>query len=452
MALQLKARRRGVAAFWILLGMGLAVLVGLPVIGLARIDRATDKSHDYTRITGTVEELTTGVLQLVTGSLAQFGATGNADTRAGAVEAIRQAREQVASLEAESAAAENVGIAEAVERQLVLVRAILDPADQFVREIDSGLTTQTAPSTDTVVGAAGAILQGRSTFSNDVKPVAAQVDQDRREALRDARWLLVAGVVFFVFMVIALGTLNRRRIEKVFVAESARRDSAERLAAHRADVVNMASHELRNPLTALTMASQLIVRAADTGDPDELRELATDAHIAALRCNALVNELLDLGRLDADRLHLSVGATLLSAPLKEAVEMSRAHHGDREVSISGKIDAAVSADADRLRVILRNLVDNAFKYSPADTPIFVTVSQGEGKVRIDVRDQGAGVPAEFRERIFHRFERMAAPGHASGVGIGLFLSRELARRMNGEIRCAESDLGARFQLELPAAA
>jgi signal transduction histidine kinase len=132
--------------------------------------------------------------------------------------------------------------------------------------------------------------------------------------------------------------------------------------------------------------------------------------------------------------------------------MSTAHHGPRDVHISGDQLTPVSADPDRLKVILRNLVDNAFKYSPADSGVFISISQFEDRVRIDVQDEGAGVPEEFRERIFERFERLGTPAHASGVGIGLFLSRELARRMDGDIRCEPSERGARFELELPVVA
>jgi signal transduction histidine kinase len=200
------------------------------------------------------------------------------------------------------------------------------------------------------------------------------------------------------------------------------------------------------------MASELLVREAEKLNRPELSGLAEDARVAAWRCNALVNELLDLGRLDADRLQLRTGTTALAAPLSEAIAMARAHHGPRELRIEGRLDAAVLADPERLKVILRNLVDNAFKYSPTESLVSVTVSEGEDRVRLDIRDEGVGVPKELRERIFQRFERLSAPEHVSGVGIGLFLSRELARRMNGEIRCRDAERGAAFELELPLSA
>lgn len=452
MAQGLKPRRRGLVAFYIILGLGIVLLVGLPAFGLTRINRATDRSSDFTATTGAVEELTTGLLQLVTGPLAQYGRTRDPVVRATSIEAIEDARAQIAAIEASGEVVEALGLTAPVETQLEDARATVAPVEQYLADIDSGMQIGDSAAAAQIVGSATEILQGRSQFANETRPIATRLDNDRKEALRDAVYLLLLGVAVFVFIVLGLGALNRMRVERVFVAETARRDSAERLAAHRADVVNMASHELRNPLTALTLSSQLLVRSADTAEPDQIRELAEDAHIAALRCNALVNELLDLGRLDADRLDLRSGATPLKPVLADSVAMSEAHHGGRDVRFSGNLDTAVHADPDRLRVILRNLVDNAFKYSPPETAVHISVTEVGEKVRIDIRDEGAGVPEQFRERIFQRFERLAAPGHASGVGIGLFLSRELARRMNGDIRYHPRERGAEFELELPVAA
>ena len=448
----LTPRRRGVVIFYSILGVGVAVLIGLPAIGLARINHETDRSHDFTRLTGSVEHLTTGLLQLVTGSLARYGNTGAPAYRTSAVEGIAQARATIVDIESQKDEAERLGLDTSVEAQLALARAVLEPAETFIAEVDAGATTQNAASRPAVVGAAGQILQSRSTFTSETDAVAEKIDRSRRGAVREAAYLLLAGVVFALVVIFALGFLNRARTHRIFAAEESRREAAERLAAHRADVVSMASHELRNPLTALTMASELLAREAARCQLPELGALAEDAHVAAWRCNALVNELLDLGRLDADRLHLKTGTTPLRQPLAEAFAMAQAHHGPRDVRLEGAVESSVLADPDRLRVILRNLIDNAFKYSEPDSVVSVSIAGQGDRVLLDVRDEGVGVPPEFHDRIFQRFERLSAPGHVGGVGIGLFLSRELARRMNGDLRCREVERGADFELELPVSA
>jgi len=421
------------------------------MIGLSRVDHVTDESHRYTTLTGSVDRLTNELVLLVTGSLARYGNTGDAEARATAVEALQRARAEVASIEHQEAAVHGLRMQDAVAAYLTLAREVLDQTDQFMAEIDGGANVASAPSTGQVLAAGSALLNGQQAFSAASEPVSLRLDQDRRNALQYARYLLGAAVLIAVLIMFGLTVSARRRVRRTLADLLHRRDSAERLAAHRADVVNMASHELRNPITALTLSTQLLLQSADSGDSEELRTLATHAHSAAMQCNSLVNELLDLGRLDADRLDLRTGATPLQPALADAIAMCQALHGSRSVEFSGDLDLSVQADPDRLRVILRNLIDNAFKFSPTDSRVFVSVAHERDRVRVDIRDEGMGVPAEFRERIFQRFERSRTASHVGGVGIGLFLSRELARRMEGDLRCADCPRGAQFELVLRSA-
>ena len=430
---------------------GCSCLVVLPIIGLVRIERTTTDSHDYTRILSTADQLGTRLLQLVTGSLAQYGANRTADTRASSVESLRIAREQVAELQAQAGKAEELGIDAALTKHLQSAILVMDGADQFMIEIDGGATTATAPSTQPVIGAATALLTGQGEFALAISPVRDALDAERRDSLREAQILLGGAVAIAAATLGTLLLLDNRRVLRVFAAQESRTESAEKLAAHRADVVNMASHELRNPLTVLTLSTDMMRRATAAQGDQQLAELAIDAHVAAQRCEALVNELLDLGRLDADRLQLKVGATALLPELNAAVAMSEAHHGSHPFIISGADTTRVNADPERLRVILRNLIDNAFKYSPPGSAVSVNVEEWDGRVRIEVRDEGLGVAEADRERIFERFERTSSTEHVPGVGIGLYLSRELARRMDGDLRCAASEHGAAFSLELPEA-
>ncbi|MGE3074459.1 MAG: sensor histidine kinase [Dehalococcoidia bacterium] len=440
--------RRGLPGF-VLAFVAVAVLVLLPSIGLLRIKQATDTSHQFTSQRNALSDLASELLVLVTGPLAVYGTTGLATDREAAVTAIRMTRTQVAAAEEWRTTGIRDDFGPLVETQVQLATEVLDSADSFVEEIDSGQTVESAPSTPRVVGAAGAILSQQHEFSLGANEVSRLLDAERRSAVREGEFLLGTAVILAVVIIGGLGILTWRGAHSETVRAREGRESAERLAAHRGDVVNMAAHELRNPLTALTLASELIVRSAANSTVAELEDLAQDAHVAALRCNSLVNELLDLGRMDAERLQLHAGTTPLQPALQAAVAMAEAHHGSRDVRISGRVETSVMADPDRLRVILRNLIDNAFKYSPSNSAVFISVVEGNERVRVEVLDEGAGVPEEFRERIFERFERLATPGHASGVGIGLFLSRELARRMNGELRCGPSDGGGQFELELP---
>ena len=201
----------------------------------------------------------------------------------------------------------------------------------------------------------------------------------------------------------------------------------------------------------MSLAAQMLQSsAADSGDP-LLSQVADDAYAAARRSEALVAELLDLSRLDANRLKLAIRPTRLAPVLDEAVLLTVHHLGERPVAVHGVLDAAVLADGSRLAIILRNLVDNAFKYSPRGSEVTIRIVAGESRISVEVRDLGPGIPAADRERVFHRFERLTATQHIGGIGIGLHLSRELARRMGGDLSVAESDGGACLRLVLPQA-
>ena len=442
-------RRRVIAA--VLAGVAALSLIALPVVGLLRIDRTTADSHRYTTIVAIADSLGVNLLQLVTGPLARYGEAPSEATRTESAAAIALVRGQLTELERERDRAAALGLGEALDLYIAKASAVVGHAETFQADIDGGATTETAPATSLVVAAASELLAAQGEFALANGPVRLKLDHDRRDALREAQLLLGVAVVMAAGGLGALVLVDARRITRVFSTQEARRETAERLAAHRADVVNLASHELRSPLTVLTLSTDLLRSTAGTRQDGEIAGLAEDAHTAAMRCEALVSELLDLGRIDADRLQLHVGATPLIPAITDVAVLSEARHGAHPLLISGADEVRVNADPDRLRIILRNLIDNAFKYSPPGSDVRVDVQEWEGRVRIDVRDEGAGIPEDQRERVFGRFERLSATEHLPGVGIGLYLSRELARRMDGDLRCESSEDGAAFQLELPQA-
>ncbi|MFN0148188.1 MAG: sensor histidine kinase [Dehalococcoidia bacterium] len=224
---------------------------------------------------------------------------------------------------------------------------------------------------------------------------------------------------------------------------------AEQLSAHRGDMVNLASHELRNPLAVILLTAELMESAAtDSGNAD-LAEAASDARAAALRADSIVAELLDLGRIDAERLVLNIQPVAVAPMIAEAISGATNHHGSRDVSIDCGQAMVVAADPDRLRIIIRNMIDNAFKYSAAGTKVRVAVHRQNGVTTMEVRDEGPGIAEAALEEVFSRFGRLQNTSYVSGIGIGLHLSRELARRMSGDLSARKAEGGACFVLALP---
>jgi signal transduction histidine kinase len=223
-------------------------------------------------------------------------------------------------------------------------------------------------------------------------------------------------------------------------------------AARRA-FVSTASHELRTPLTMLQGTMELLeedIRSGQIDELDALRQVNT-ARRELDRLSALSGELLDLSRLDA-------AVPLRSEPVElgEIVRAVAAEFELRARERSTTVDVILPeascwgrGDPDAVARVVRILLDNALRYGPRGAPVSVEAHSGGGEARITVADQGAGIPAEERDRIFERFHRGGVAASSGGFGLGLAIGRELARRMGGELEVdGDGSDGTRFALTL----
>jgi PAS domain S-box-containing protein len=244
---------------------------------------------------------------------------------------------------------------------------------------------------------------------------------------------------------------TRRRLEEE--REQALRE-AEAAIALREQFLSIAAHELRTPLTPLRGSLQLLGRQLVRGAPLDAIQASIRRTIQQVdRLTRLFNSTLDVSRIAEGRLTLERAPTALLPLLERVVEMQReAIEPPPHIALVPPVyDALVLADADRLEQVLVNLLDNAAKYSPHGAPIVVCVKEAKSAVTVEVRDEGIGIPTAERERIFERFHRAANidPG-VSGLGLGLYISREIARAHGGELTVESGPGGgSTFRLSLP---
>ncbi|RKG72277.1 GAF domain-containing protein [Corallococcus exercitus] len=215
------------------------------------------------------------------------------------------------------------------------------------------------------------------------------------------------------------------------------------------DLITVLAHDMANHLLPLQARIQLIQRRAQRNNASEdLRDAAGAA--ASLRSlTRLINDLLDVGRLDQGLFHLRPQPVDLTALARELA--STASTPDHPVRFEGPEELVTLADPDRVRQVLENLVANALKHSPPGRPVDLRLEaqpRPEGPwVRVSVSDQGTGIPAELVPMLFERFTR--GPG-STGLGIGLFLARRIAEAHGGTLEVAStSGTGTRFELSLP---
>jgi signal transduction histidine kinase len=229
--------------------------------------------------------------------------------------------------------------------------------------------------------------------------------------------------------------------------------SEQRLEEEKTDLVATISHELRTPLAAVYGAAQTLLGRADL-EPDRRRQLlemiaAQAARLSTIAESVLLTSRLDRGDVAVEREPVDVAE--LARTTGEAMRAQLPESASLEVE-AGPEAVEAAGDADRIQQVLANLLDNAVKYG-GGSPVRVRVDPTDGVVRLSVRDEGPGLSRADQERIFEKFYR-AGPQltRTGGTGLGLYISRELVRRMGGRLDVrSEVGAGATFTLELPRA-
>ncbi|HLL55052.1 MAG TPA: ATP-binding protein [Myxococcaceae bacterium] len=222
----------------------------------------------------------------------------------------------------------------------------------------------------------------------------------------------------------------------------------------RDEFLSVAAHELRTPLTSLKLQLELVARAAREcaiAPSPQLEGRLASAHRQVGRLNQLNNALLDVTRIGAGKLRLELEEMDLSEMVAETVERMTPEFERAGCAVTASIQPNVRGIWDRLRLeqVLTNLLNNAVRYG-AGKPVNVELSSREPDVVLRVHDQGIGIAPEDQERIFRRFERAAPVHNYGGLGLGLFISREVVHAMGGDIHLeSKPSQGSVFTVRIP---
>jgi len=257
-----------------------------------------------------------------------------------------------------------------------------------------------------------------------------------------------------VELVSLLGRLVATAVQNIraYEAERSTADELRRLSALRADFVSVVSHELRSPMAAVIGAARTL--------QGRWRELTADQRQAFLaligdetsRLANLIGDVLDTSRIEAGTFSFTFSDVDLAELLRDVA--ASAELGQDEVRVSTEVSGSlprVRGDRERLRQVIQNLIDNAVKYSSAGGEVRITAVTDDGRVRVDVQDEGPGIPVEDQKLIFEKFGRSVALGGAKpGTGLGLFIARSIVEAHGGSLDVESSGKsGSVFTLELP---
>jgi PAS domain S-box-containing protein len=222
------------------------------------------------------------------------------------------------------------------------------------------------------------------------------------------------------------------------------------------EFVSTVSHELRTPLTSISGSLGLLVGQCSGQLPQMAERLLTIAHTNSQRLVRLINDILDIEKLESGHVVFNLSQVDIRQLVEQAIEDNRGFAEGYGVNIrfdTASADGEVNADPDRLAQVITNLLSNAIKFSPTDDEVLVAVEKIGNIIRISVRDHGSGVPADFKEHIFTKFAQ--ADGTSSrqkgGTGLGLSIVKQIVERLGGKVGFDDAAGGGTiFHVELPA--
>jgi signal transduction histidine kinase len=256
-------------------------------------------------------------------------------------------------------------------------------------------------------------------------------------------WLLVLGSVAFITILTVLVMFAIFLVREIL--EVRRQNS----------FIDSVTHELKSPLASIKLGLQTMGRSALPGHKREL--LRTMMLDDVDRLSDFIDDVLQASRLAHDRVGMDLSEVDMSAMVDECVDSVAARHHLADEAIRVEIEPGLIVRTDRsaLLVVIRNLIDNAVKYSESDVHVVVSARQSErGGVLLEVRDRGIGIPEKELKRVFHRFYRVPSESVRSrrGTGLGLFVVSALVRNLGGRVE-AESEgpgHGTTMRVSLPA--
>jgi two-component system, OmpR family, sensor histidine kinase SenX3 len=292
------------------------------------------------------------------------------------------------------------------------------------------------------------LVRGHSLVHDELLELTDRVRADG--IIVDRRYELPRGPVGQGILVVQLRVAPLADEYILILADD--RSEISRTEAMRHDFVVNVSHELKTPVGAISLLSEAIDDAAD--DEEAVRRFAGRLGVESTRLAALVQDIIELSRLQAKDTVRAGQPVDLNRIVGEAVDRSRLQAEARniDIKVAGRVDSPVHGDPDQLMTALRNLIDNAVRYSPDDTTVGVGLKSVRGLAQISVTDQGVGIPEEEQDRIFERFYRIdaARSRQTGGTGLGLSIVKHVISNHGGEVTVwSQPGRGSTFTVRLP---
>lgn len=252
--------------------------------------------------------------------------------------------------------------------------------------------------------------------------------------------------------VVEARTRDLQEANVALVSEMTERKRAEKV---KEDFVSTVSHELRTPLTSIK-GSLSLMKSGNLGEvPEDMKSMLDVAYRNSDRLIRLINDILDIGRIESGKLDHLMAPLDLGDVLDEALQANEGYGTEFKVTFVRANDAPkarVMGDHDRLIQVMSNLISNAAKFSPENGQVEISLSRRDGGFRVAVTDHGPGIPEDFRDKIFGKFSQADSTDtrQKGGTGLGLYIAKAIVEKHGGKIGFhTQTGKGTTFFFDLP---
>lgn len=225
-----------------------------------------------------------------------------------------------------------------------------------------------------------------------------------------------------------------------------------KLSKQKDEFIAIASHELKTPVTTIKAFTQILEKRFETLNDSESLLFLNKMGIQINKLTSLIADLLDISKIEAGKLQFSMTTFDLNKLVREVSDEMQRTTLKHKIIVEVDSPIIITADKDRIEQVIINLISNAIKYSPNSNRVLVKTKISDKKIKVFVQDFGIGISKEEQEKIFERFYRTENPNQQSyaGLGLGLYISAEIIRRHNGEIKVkSQKGKGSIFKFSLP---
>jgi PAS domain S-box-containing protein len=218
----------------------------------------------------------------------------------------------------------------------------------------------------------------------------------------------------------------------------------------REDIIGFVAHELRNPLANLVLSNEIMDVAIDDNNKEQLKDMLQRSKNNITRLNKMIAELYDATRLNSGHMELEIAPFNFKDMITEAIDTVKVLQPAYNIIVKGDANMEVWGDRYRLIQVITNYLSNGIKYSNGKTDVTLTVQHSEDAVTVSVKDEGLGIPPEQMPHIFGRFFRAEKSRSIEGIGLGLYLCRQIIHAHKGQVWAeSEEGKGSTFYFSIP---